>query len=165
MTGAAVPSRRPPGADTPPPSVLTIVKEKLRVQFGIREDDPIFAMIEILAKFEKGLWEISGNINASIQQDLSKLMEAQRDMKGVLVDARDTKDSMEQLTASLVETGPRIQMMEDMIGKLQVLSEQITQTGHMDRLIRILSPAISALAGVAVGFIVAFVTAFLLLKR
>jgi hypothetical protein len=165
MTGAAVPSRRPPGTDTPPPSVLTIVKEKLRVQFGIREDDPIFAMIEILAKFEKGLWEISGNINASIREDLSKLLEAQRDLKGVLVDARDTRDAMEQLTASLVETGPRIEMMEDMIAKLQVLSEQITQTGHMDRLIRILSPAISALAGVAVGFIVAFVTAFFLLKR
>lgn len=125
------------------------------MRFGIREDDPIFAFIEVLAEFEKGMWRTNEGLNQSIQEKLEILNKNFNAYKEAFGDAQPAVESVQQLNVEMVEFSQKFEMLADHVDGVKKLSEQITQTGYMDRMIKVMAPAIGCLGGVVIGFLLA----------
>lgn len=133
--------------------------------FGIREDDPIFAMIAILGEFEKGMFQINKAISNDLQDKIDTIDKKFGDFKEAISDSQPLTDRLESLDMNLIDTSQNIQALDDHVGLIKKLGEQVTQTGYMDRMMKMLAPAFGALIGVVVGFISAAVVFMVVLKR
>jgi len=147
----------------PEVGVNAVLKEKMRVMFGIREDDPVFAMMEVLGEFERGIYRANQSFSAGIQEKLEVLNKNFTSYKEAMTDAQESLESVQQLNATLLDVQTDIRMLSDHVETVKRLSEQITQTGYMDRMIKVMTPVIAALCGVVSGFVLAAIV--LLLKK
>lgn len=134
-------------------SIITTIKDKLRLHFRIGEDDPIYAMIEVLAEHEKSMQQLVAALVAALEEKHAAMTAVYREFKEVLHDQGiPISDSMQELTAKLEEGNTRMAMLEDVQDRLTKLTEHLTHTGYVDRLIKLFAPGITGLVGVIVGF-------------
>lgn len=161
QTPGAGPRRPPSPMGAPPPTTMgpsnfaEDAAHVLRGKYGLREDDPIFALLAVLVQFEKQVATFGSTLTRSLVEKLELSDAKFKDFREAVADAEPLKDEIGMLAASLEEAKEKIEQLQALQGDLDALAKRITQTGHADRLLRILAPAIAGAGGVAIGFILA----------
>ena len=146
-------------------SLLVAIKDKLRLHFRIGEDDPIYAMIEVLAEHEKSMQRLVSALTAALEEKHAAMTAVYREFKDVLQQQGiPISEEMRELSAKLEEGSTRVGMLEDIQERLIKMTEQLTHTGYMDRLIKLFAPGITGLIGVILGTAIAALF-FVFLKR
>jgi hypothetical protein len=150
-----VASRRSSDKATPDENLMVALQAKLQSKYGIRPDDPIFALIEILKAHEAESRKIASRNDESARKVIEALGHTLAQVREALLDASNMGESVQELNATLIEANVTMGTLQEYMVRVEKLSEHLTQTGYADRVLKILTPAIAALGGVIVGGLIA----------